>query len=377
MDYDTSKTFREIHGTPSTLIAELDKIEGLALRRSGKLHRAELPVKLRFLTPLLPQPKGHGLNIVHLRLTSPQEHTEKQKYVAVSYTWQQTRCLTATFSNMIPTYKIWDKDIQPVDPKCNPLVIHRAYRFAQRKLKRVLIWIDQECIRQNDPDDVETHLQAMHEIYSRSAFTVVLLSRMVDSVPMAAGLYPFIHGGADIFDKLLRSDDCRDRELCLVALQLLAQDRWISRTWTYQERFFAVACHYAVPLSPALGSNTQDPGLDDWYIPERNMVAFSEKSKHDPAINQDHFGIDLRPSSKIKFKFEASRSTNHKIHLPGFESFLIKSMGIGTRNEILRANANIGAAEKESDRIQGRFETWQIGSQYLQMSVNSTGLYQL
>ncbi|OAG01914.1 uncharacterized protein CC84DRAFT_1261975 [Paraphaeosphaeria sporulosa] len=373
MEHDTSKTFREIHGTPSALVAELDRIQGLALRRSRRLHRVEIPVQLRFLAPLDPQPQGYGPDTVHLRLTSPQEYTETQEYVAVSYTWQQPQSFTDAFLNRIPTYKIWDTDSQPYNPECNPLVIHRAYRFAQKKLKQVLIWIDQECIRQDDPDDVETHVLAMHEIYRHSAFTVVLLSRMVDSVPMAAGLYPFMHGGADVFDKLLKSDDCRVRKLCLVALQLLAQDRWFSRTWTYQERFFATVCYYAVSIEPTLGANTQDGGLEDWYIPERNIVAFSKKTADNAtALNKDHFGFDFRPSAKgmcactmvtfslvrlIKFKFEASRSVNWKIHLPGFESFGIKSAGISTPREVMSRTAKVSAAEDELDRIQGRFET--------------------
>jgi hypothetical protein len=375
MEHDTYKSFRRIHGTPSALVAELDRIEHLALQRSQKLNQETPPVQLRFLTLLDPQPQGCGLDEVHLRLTPPHEYTEKQEYVAVSYTWQQTRLLTAAFSNRIPTYKIWGTDTQRYDPKCSQLVIHRACHFAQTKLKRVLFWIDQECIQQDDPDDVETHLQAMHEIYRRSRFTVVLLSRMIDSVPMAAGLYPFIQGDADVLDKLLSSDDCRDRELCLVALQLLAQDRWFSRTWTYQERFFATACHYAVPLSPVLGINAHTSrtlGLDDWYIPERNIVAFSDKAKNFGHGNNEHFKIDMRRPLEsnctcktailtfmrlVKFKFEASRSVNYKIHLPGFESFGIKSMGTSSYRELERANAQRSAAEEESDRIQGIFET--------------------
>jgi hypothetical protein len=216
----------------------------------------------------------------------------------------------------------------------------------------------------------------MHDIYRRSTFTVVLLSRMVDSVPMAAGLYPFIQGDADVFDKLLSSDDCRNRALCLVVFQLLAQDRWFSRTWTYQERFFATDCHYAVPLHPALSIDThtsRTSGLDDWYIPERNIVAFSDKANYYSQRSFGHFAIDFRRPLEsncpckiviltfmrlVKFKFEASRSVNHKIHLPGFESFGIESIETSTyRREMERANAQISGAEEELHRIQGIFET--------------------
>lgn len=126
MDHDTSKTFGEVHGTPAALIAELDKIRGFAIRRAAKLGRSSQSTQLRFLTPLDPQPQGHDVGTVHLRLTSPQEYEETQKYVAVSYTWQQPRSFTEEFSNNISAYQVWDTNGQRGDPKCNSLVIHRA-----------------------------------------------------------------------------------------------------------------------------------------------------------------------------------------------------------------------------------------------------------
>jgi hypothetical protein len=119
MEHDTFKCFREIHSTPSTLVAELDRIEHLALRRSKKLDQETSPLKLRFLTPLDPQPRDCDPDEVHLRLTPPQEHTEKQEYVAISYTWQQPRSLKTAFSHRIPIYKTWGSDTQPNDPKCS------------------------------------------------------------------------------------------------------------------------------------------------------------------------------------------------------------------------------------------------------------------
>lgn len=216
-------------------------------------------------------------------------------------------------------------------------------------------------------------MHGMHEIYRRSAYIVVLLTRMVSSVPIATGLFPFMHGGADMFKKYLGSDDCKDRTLCYDALDLLAEDRWFSRTWTYQERFFAASCHYAVTLSPALSGSSQNAVPDDWYIPERNIVAFSELVKNGAQeLNEKHLGLDFRPSAKamcpcmmitlslmrlVKFKFEASRSVNHKIYLPGFENFVIKSMGVSTPREVMRANANINATQIGIQSTQGRFET--------------------
>ncbi|KAJ4291683.1 hypothetical protein N0V90_009578 [Kalmusia sp. IMI 367209] len=375
MEYDTSKTFREIHSTPSALIAELQKIERLALSRSSKLHHSTHPIHLRFLTPLNPQPRNYPSNTVHLRLTPPHEHTENTEYIAVSYTWQQPESLTNAFANSIPSYKIWSTDPKPRAPNCNPIVLHRAYQFAQAKLDRVLIWIDQECIQQDDIEDVENHLQAMHEIYRRSAFTVVLLSSMIDSVSMAAGLYPFVRGSAEVFEELIDSDDCRSRELCLLALQRLAKDRWFSRTWTYQERFFANACHYVVPVSPVLGLNTDvaDPlASRDWCIPEQHLVSFSDRMKHLKSGYKGHLKLDLRIPFEsdcscktvaltmmrlTKFKFEASRSTDHRIHVPGFENFGIRKVSTSTVGEAIRNMEQYTEADHKEDVVKGQFET--------------------
>ncbi|KAH6843754.1 hypothetical protein B0T12DRAFT_421015 [Alternaria alternata] len=40
---------------------------------------------------------------------------------------------------------------------------------------RLHIWIDQECKHQDDPLDVERHLQVMHRIYSNSKVTIAVL----------------------------------------------------------------------------------------------------------------------------------------------------------------------------------------------------------
>lgn len=379
MEHDTSKTFREIHGTLPTFVAELERIQRLALPSFKTSRNSAHPIELRFLTPLIPQPKGQGANTVHLRLTHPGEHRGGQEYVAVSYTWHQDDSLIAAFGDSIPEYTIWGSDCsEPRTPRCNPLVLHRAYEFARARCKTVLLWIDQECIVQDSLGDVEMHLLAMHEIYRRSAYTVVLLSSMIDSVYDAAGLFPFVLGRSEVFDETLLNDDCRGRKQCLTSLTRLARDRWFTRTWTYQERFFASVCYYLVALSPALtvGTHTEGvAGLGDWCIPADHLVAFAQKIDTYQMQGKGHLrmNLDPRPSDQcssclycmammldvrrlIKLDFEASRSNNHKIHLPGFEKFGIMSMGgIATAHELM--NEEYGPAEQEEDSMRGRFET--------------------
>lgn len=38
------------------------------------------------------------------------------------------------------------------------------------------VWIDQECIYQDIPSNVERHLQVMHRVYSESRWTAAILS---------------------------------------------------------------------------------------------------------------------------------------------------------------------------------------------------------
>ncbi|KAF2205797.1 hypothetical protein GQ43DRAFT_360163, partial [Delitschia confertaspora ATCC 74209] len=176
MKRDTHLTFGEIHGDEQTLKSSMQDIEELALTKMSTRQR----MPLRFLTPL----EGDWLKYlkvspeddnVHLLLTEPME-AAGEAYVSVSYTWQHLE--PTVDQRLVPSYLIYDAawpDGSARAPRCPGIVLQRALRFAQRE-KCPYIWIDQECIDQDDALDIENHLQVMHWIYAWSKHTAAVLS---------------------------------------------------------------------------------------------------------------------------------------------------------------------------------------------------------
>lgn len=68
-----------------------------------------------------------------------------------------------------------EPDSSPRSLRYAPVVFHRAMRYARAK-GYDHVWIDQECIYQNDSADVERHLQILHRIYRASKVMIAVLS---------------------------------------------------------------------------------------------------------------------------------------------------------------------------------------------------------
>jgi hypothetical protein len=114
-----------------------------------------------------------------------------------------------------------------------------------------LVWIDQECIDQNDSVDVENHLQRMHEIYQRSRYTVVVLSTMFKHPRFIDGLFPFRKQARSIFE-YLTEEPPEYWEDALLAIRYLTSDSWFTRTWCFQERHCAGPCYFLIPVDPEM-----------------------------------------------------------------------------------------------------------------------------
>jgi hypothetical protein len=127
----------------------------------------------------------------------------------VSYVWTHAQ---STDGIEIPEYRIWDgADLNkpPSALRCPPIVFHRAVQFAQHKSIR-RIWIDQECIDQEDTHDIESHLQDMHRIYRLSRSTVAVLSTVMSDLMLNRysydGNYAMRLGSADLETKHMTKD---------------------------------------------------------------------------------------------------------------------------------------------------------------------------
>jgi hypothetical protein len=232
MQYDTSLTFREIHGSAEAFAESVKEIQELALLKTTK----DGQINLRFLKIRLEDDP-----VVDIELTSSDDYTPGIDYISVSYTWDQSQAPAPT--RRLPDYRVWDRTISsksgPRPLKCPVTVFHRALQFAQaHKCER--IWIDQECVIQDDPLDIERHLQVMDRIYKESRWTVAVLAC---SAP-------------DAFLVEFQRAEHHEYFYLRGAVEHLIQDRYFTRTWTFLGRTCATSFNLLVPL-PACFSVTK------------------------------------------------------------------------------------------------------------------------
>ncbi|KAF1978211.1 hypothetical protein BU23DRAFT_654685 [Bimuria novae-zelandiae CBS 107.79] len=186
MRKDTALTFGDIHGSVEALLESVEEIEKLAL-----VEVEEKPLRTRFLKIPHEQPENDIFTLELIDLIEPGSDLE---WVSVSYCWAQPEPQEC---QRIPEYQILygGSNKQSRYPKYPIMVLHRAIRFAQSRNCQY-VWIDQECINQSEPSDIEHHLQIMHRIYAESRWTVGVLSceiptqRLLDSLLDIVSLKP-------------------------------------------------------------------------------------------------------------------------------------------------------------------------------------------
>ncbi|CAN9437326.1 unnamed protein product [Alternaria alternata] len=165
MERDSHRTFREIHGSMENLVSSVNDILEKAL---VEVVDDDAPLNLRFITPYqLSTDWPMDENCSEYALTLPGELPLGQEYISVSYTWAHSQEIDA--SKPISDYRIKDR-ATPDAPfrsiNCPTMVFHRAWYFARAR-GIPYVWIDQECIYQDNTEDKERHLQIMDKIYEK------------------------------------------------------------------------------------------------------------------------------------------------------------------------------------------------------------------
>ena len=145
-------------------------------------------------------------------------------------------------------------------------VMDRALRYAAGK-ELSFIWIDQECIEQDDPVEKELAIQSMHLVYRLSERPLGLLTarifqqQHVDALNFAIR-YSF--GESRLQDTDARSEGflgTRGRERPIQSfirslaevLKIMARDRWLTRGWIMQEMVLAgEKMVFSMPCEPSL-----------------------------------------------------------------------------------------------------------------------------
>jgi hypothetical protein len=195
------------------LLAEMEKAQTLM---SSEALSQQWARRLRFVVRSThPQ---HDLEIVEEEAENP------EPFIAVSYCWGSVsspgdpKSLIAHDSRRGGV--VSPKETRPT--RASPDVILRGLAFAEsRGVKR--IWVDQECIDQDDEADVQAAIQAMHLVYRRAEATVVILGRHVHAVEDLAGFSDLL---ASVGGPAATAQILRDRIL---------GDKWFTRAWCAQE----------------------------------------------------------------------------------------------------------------------------------------------
>jgi hypothetical protein len=267
MERDLHRTFGEIHGSIENLVASIEDIQAKAL---VEVVEDDAPLNLRLITPYqLSTDWPADENCSEYTLTLPGDLPPGQEYISVSYTWAHSQVIDA--STPIPDYRIKDR-ATPDAPfrsiNCPTMVFHRAWCFARAR-KIPYIWIDQECIYQENAEDKQRHLQIMDRIYKRSKFTVAILSKEVPDTMLSALALDVDYRGQEHLAKL-RSEILPDgvaisslydnfKENSEKILSSILSDRWFTRAWTFQERRCASECVLLAPVENKSDAAAQLP----------------------------------------------------------------------------------------------------------------------
>jgi hypothetical protein len=245
MQRDTHLTFGEIYGTREALLADVEKVLDVALVEVDDT----VPLQLRFITPReISEDWYTDDSYCDYKLTEPQDHSPGMNYVTVSYCWKHSQAVEELPAR--PEYRMWGADDSSNGLRCPEIVFHRAIQYAKHR-RCPYIWIDQECINQEDPADIERHLQVMHRVYSESKWTAAILSVQAPNKHELDNLKHWFDEGdlstPDILGPV-------DKTLVLQTLQELSADPWFWRTWTFQERACTPHLDLLMPLPRGVSS---------------------------------------------------------------------------------------------------------------------------
>ena len=258
MQWNNTVPVGERFPTPEALHESLEKIYDLALYEVSYSE----PLKLRFITPMSFDEWLADESYNDYRLTTPEDYQNNMEYITVSYCWKQTQSLNN--STPLPRYQIScpSKTHGSTPISCPEQVFHRAMLFA-RSRKCPFVWIDQECIDQANPIDIQEHLKVMHRVYEESMWTVAPLEIKITGVSLFESTIAYLYddrtkdgGGSTCDDRgteLKASDEYINSfgpwiNDFIELLQAIAHDKWFTRTWAFQEKYCASSLHFMIPI---------------------------------------------------------------------------------------------------------------------------------
>lgn len=198
----------------------------------------ETPLKRRRVdNGAVPEHRGRLLQRRRVPLTS-------RDYIAVSYTWDPSNNEDSScggYEILTPEGGISTRSV------VRDIVLDRVIRFSE-SVGCANVWIDKECIDQQDNAMKQEAIQSMDLVYSKSRSPVALLSVVMEDEPALLLLISLLRG-----DLVLSaySDDSQQIEHqlserlvhqsseVLKLLQFITSDLWWKRAWTFPEDYMA------------------------------------------------------------------------------------------------------------------------------------------
>lgn len=152
------------------------------------------------------------------------------KYLALSYVWG---------SPIVVAYVMVEDRYSLVTEN-----LHAALQNLRSEQEPLYIWIDQICINQQDQAERSQQVMLMHEIFSKSDQVSIWLGK--DIQPYEKGLLFILRLLAntnylnaqlddDLVARVVEYTKSQDLEEILPSLSALYENRWFSRSWTFQE----------------------------------------------------------------------------------------------------------------------------------------------
>ncbi|KAF3927935.1 hypothetical protein ABW20_dc0107924 [Dactylellina cionopaga] len=169
---------------------------------------------------------------------STNDFTCREHYIAVSYCWKSQKGGQQEDKRFkIRTQNTLHKGIAPRE------IVERAIKFAANVGAR-FIWIDQECIKQDNIEDQELGIHSMDLVYKQSNWPLALMDTVfTDASHILALQQAYKRGEAYLTGKSQLHSPVTQEELLAVtdAMHLLSQDRWLTRAWILQESILSGA----------------------------------------------------------------------------------------------------------------------------------------
>ncbi|KAH0543406.1 hypothetical protein FGG08_002264 [Glutinoglossum americanum] len=197
------------------------------------------------------------------------QEARSEPYIAVSYCWGGNINDKTPLRILVPSQKQrGTKEVR--DTRARADILQRSLAFAAAKGIRK-VWIDQECIHQDDDEDKQAAIQNMHLVYQQAATTLIILDSHIHTMGDIYALpeikqFGFATSSSDNLAYLIGWDDGVDVsgdawELVTATLDRRggAQRQVVRRQWKLSHRqiySLASMCRYQTHAARTPSGNT-------------------------------------------------------------------------------------------------------------------------